>query len=134
MAGDSLANTLNFLQQELGTQQRPIPAASAEFLSSVNNPNVRNFGPGQQPQFQSPALAAIFGRNNKNETQKNLANSLAIQAAAPQVDGNGNPESTPQGNQGFLAQIMRSLGLSNVADPLLGRNAEIDDILNQANQ
>ena len=109
---DSLANTLNFL-----TQQRQIPAASPEFLASAQNPNIRNFSPGNEPQFQNALLAKLFGGGSSNAPQ-----SLAIPNARPE-----------QGNQGALANIMRMIGLGSTADPLLSRQQKIDDILKQAN-
>lgn len=50
-------NSLADLQMLL--EQRQIPAATPEFLSSVRNPNVANNRPGKQPQFVHPAFRAI---------------------------------------------------------------------------
>lgn len=127
MAGDSLANTLSFLASQV-TGNREIPAASPEFLASARNPNIRNFGPGQQPEFQNPMLALLMGGAGQNAGKGDggLALSGAIQ-----------PQTTPpQGNKGALSGILRMLGLDNlsrVSDPLLGRKAKIEEILNQAN-
>jgi len=85
----SLADTINFL-----TQQRQIPAASPEFLGSVRNPNIRNFGPGQQPQFTDPILQqfynapgqAVRGAGNfAGGALSSLANFLGMQAVRPEM-------------------------------------------------
>ena len=134
MAGNSLANTLSFLASQ-ATGNRQIPAASDEFLQSANNPNVRNFGPGQQPEagMLDPMLALLTGGAGKNAASpvmNKLSQSLAVNEQTPQGAGGNTP---PQGNQGFLAGIMRMLGLENVSKPLLGRSDSIQDILDEAN-
>lgn len=132
MAGDSLANTLSFLQSQI-TGNRDIPAASPEFLASARNPNIRNFGPGQQPEFQSPILQMLMSAPGRGASS--LADSLAgvgvSQGNEVQPAGSINNIRPPQGDQGFLTQIMRSLGFGDAANPLLGRQSKIDDIVNQ---
>ena len=133
MAGDSLANTLNFLQTQLGGQ-RQIPEASPEFLASAQNPNIRNFGPGQEPQFQSPVLQMLMGAPGKGANS--LAGSLAGVGVSPGNDvlpaGTAPGISPQQGGKGAMAGLMRMLGLGNVGDPLAGRQQTIDDILKQS--
>lgn len=129
----SLANHINFL-----TQERQIPEASPEFLASARNPNIRNFGPGQEPTFTNPILAMLAGAPGR--AGNSIANSLAgvgvSEGNVAVPAGPLSPASIPQGNQGALAGIMRMLGLGNVGDPLLGRTSKIKDILAQdpANQ
>lgn len=118
MAGDSLANTLNFLATKLGGQ-RQIPAASDEFLSSARNPNIRNFAPGKEPQFQSPILQMLMGGAGQN-AGKGVGQSLALQAQ---------PQQQQQGGGNFL---MRALGLENIGGAMAGRQEELQRILQEA--
>lgn len=135
---DSLANTLQFLQSQVNPGQRQIPEASPEFLASARNPNIRNFGPGQQPEFQSPIIQMLM--NAPGRAAGSIADTLAgvgvSEGNVARPAGSISPESIPQGNRGAMAGIMRMLGLSNVGDPLLGREKKLEDILAQdpANQ
>jgi hypothetical protein len=54
----SLANTLNFLAQQAGMQQRQIPPASQEFMNS--RPSPYNQAPGNRQEYTHPALAAVY--------------------------------------------------------------------------
>jgi hypothetical protein len=54
---DSLANTLNFLQQQAGLQQRQIPAPSQAALDVQQT----HQNPAQRPTFQHPAFKALMG-------------------------------------------------------------------------
>ena len=115
MAGDSLANTLSFLGSQI-TGNRQIPAAPQSFLESARNPNIRNFAPGQEPQFQNPMLALLMGGAGKNAGQGGAGLALS---GAPQQQGGSNI-------------LMRALGLDNVEGQLGARQQQIDDILRQA--
>ena len=68
--GDSLANTLNFLAQQGGMQQRQIPAPSQAALDVQQT--FQN--PAQRPRYQNPILAALFGGANGNAPS--LANGM----------------------------------------------------------
>lgn len=115
MPGDSLANTLSFLSSQL-TGNRQIPAASDEFLQSANNPNIRNFAPGQEPQFRNPILAMLMGGAGRNAGQ-GVGQSLALQQQPPSQDG------------GFMQKL---LGLDNVGNAISQRQAQIDAALKAA--
>ena len=116
MAGDSLANTLSFLQSQI-TGNREIPAASDEFLQSARNPNIRNFAPGQQPQFQSPILQMLMGGAGGNQGPAANVNAPSLALQQPQQGGNG---------------LIRALGLSGVESAMSGRQNQLQQILQQA--
>lgn len=123
MAGDSLANTLSFLQSQV-TGNRQIPAAPQSFLESARNPNIRNFAPGKEPQFQSPILQMLMGGAggvNKN-TGAGIGDSLALRAMQPQ-------QQQQQGGGGFL---QRMFGLGNIGGAMAGRQEELQRILQEA--
>jgi len=97
---DSLANTINFLQQGAGLQSRQIPAPSQQFLDSRRNPHQQNFAPGYRPQYTNPTLQALY--NAPGNTFNSLAGFLS--QANPL---NAGPGIIEQRNQLMLDEVAK---------------------------
>lgn len=88
---ESLAQLISSLTPP---QQSQIPQASPEFLASGQNPNIRNFPPGRQPQFVHPVLQQLYNAPGQIATgagnalsggMSSLANFIGMQMVKPEM-------------------------------------------------